>query len=141
MANVIYDSFKYDVSTGAIDLNTDSFKVLLVTSSYTPNAGTHTKRSDVTDEVVGAGYTTGGAALVNIVVTNDTTNHLTKFDADDTSWASSTITARGAVVYKSRGSASSADELVCYIDFGADKVCTTGTFLITWSASGILTLN
>jgi hypothetical protein len=43
-------------------------------------------------------------------------------------WASSTITARAAVIYKSRGGASSADELVCYVDFGADVSSSAATF-------------
>jgi len=35
------------------------------------------------------------------------------------------------VVYKSRGGASSADELVCYLDFGSDVVSTNGTFSVS----------
>jgi hypothetical protein len=32
------------------------------------------------------------------------------------------------VIYKSRGGASSADELVCYVDFGADVSSSSATF-------------
>jgi hypothetical protein len=49
------------------------------------------------------------------------------------SWASSTITARGCVYYKSRGGASSADEIVAYNDFGGDVSTTGGTFSIAAS--------
>jgi hypothetical protein len=140
MANAIYNSFKYDCSTGAIDLNTDTFKIMLVTSTYTPNIDTHTKRSDITNEVVGSGYSAGGATLSGVAVTNDTTNDRTSFDATDPTWASSSITARGAVIYKSRGGASSADELVCYLDFGADITSTAATFTVTFGANGILLL-
>lgn len=140
MANAIYNSFKYDCSTGAIDLNTDTFKIMLVTSTYTPNIDTHTKRSDITNEVSGTGYSAGGATLSGVSVTNDTTNDRTAFDATDPTWASSTITARGAVIYKSRGGASSADELVCYLDFGSDITSTAATFTVTFGANGILLL-
>jgi hypothetical protein len=140
MANVLYNSAKVDIATGQIDLDTDSFKVMLVTSSYTPDPDAHNRRDDITNEVVGTGYTTGGTALVSPAVTQDNTNDLMKFDATDTSWSTSTITARGAVIYKSRGGASSADELLCYIDFSTDKSSTAGTFTIQWNASGILTL-
>ena len=63
MADVIYNSFKRDIMNGSIDLDTDTIKVMLVTSTYTPNQDTHTKRSDVTNEVSGTGYTAGGATL------------------------------------------------------------------------------
>jgi hypothetical protein len=137
---VIYNSFKRDVMNGSIDLDTDTIKVMLVTSAYAPDADAHTKRSDVTNEVSGTGYTAGGATLANKAVTADNTDNEGVFDADDVQWASSTITARGAVLYKSRGGASSADELIAYIDFGSDKTSTGGNFDITWDAEGIINL-
>jgi hypothetical protein len=141
MADVIYNSFKRDIMNGALDLDTDTIKVMLVTSSYTADQDAHTKRSDITNEVVGTGYTAGGASLATKVVSADNTDNEGVFDADDVSWTTSTITARGAVLYKSRGGASSADELICYLDFGADKVSTAGTFTISWNAEGIINLN
>lgn len=141
MANALYNSFKRDIMNGSIDLDTDTIKIMLVTSSYSPNIDTHTKRSDITNEVSGTGYTAGGATLANKAVTADNTNDRGVFDADDVSWTTSTITARGAVLYKSRGGASSADELIMYLDFSTDYTSTAGTFLITWNASGILTLS
>ena len=110
MANQIFNSFKRDVINGSIDLDTDTIKLMLVTSSYTPNIDTHTKRSDVTNEVTGTGYTAGGVALANKTVTVNTTTDKGVFDADDVTISTATITARGAVLYKSRGGASSADE-------------------------------
>ena len=141
MASVIYNSFKRDIANGSIDLDTDTIKVMLVSSSYTPNIDTHTKRSDITGEISGTGYTAGGQALTGATVTVDTTNDRAVFDANDVTWASSTITARGAVLYKSRGGAATADELICYIDFGADKSSSGGPFTIQWDAVGILTLS
>ena len=55
------------------------------------------------------------------------------------SWASSTITARGMVIYKSRGGASSADELVGYLDFGSNISSAGGTFSV--AASTLTTTN
>lgn len=141
MADVIYNSFKRDVMNGSIDLDTDTIKVMLVTSTYTPDQDAHTKRSDITNEVSGTGYSAGGASLANKAVTADNTDNEGVFDADDVQWTTSTITARGAVLYKSRGGASSADELICYLDFGSDKVSTAGTFTISWNAEGIINLN
>lgn len=139
MANVVYNSFKRDVQK--IDLSVLTIKCMLVTSSYTPDQDAHSKRSDITNEVAGTGYSAGGAALANVVVSVDNTDNEGVLDADDVTWASSTITARGAVLYVARGGASSADELIGYIDFATDKSSTGGSFTIAWNAEGILNIN
>lgn len=140
MADIVFNNFKKNIMNGSIDLDTDTIKVALVTSTYTPDQDTHEFFSSVTNEVSGTGYSAGGAALANKAVTEDTVDDEGVFDADDTSWASSTITARAAVIYKDTGVAATSP-LICYIDFGADKSTTAGTFLITWNAEGLLNLN
>ncbi len=141
MADLIYNKFKqnlFDRSMGSgIDYDTDTLKVMLVTSSYTPNADTHDFVDDVTNEVVGTGYTAGGATLGSKTVTLDTANDRVDFDAADTAWTVATITARAAVLYKDTGTASTSP-LIAYYDFGSDKVSTGGTFQITWNSSGLL---
>lgn len=133
MASLIYNSAVRDEATGAIDYDTDSFKAMLVTSTYTPNKDTHAKRSDVTNEVTGTGYTAGGVAITATVAAVDTANDRVVITFASVNWPTSTITARGMVVYKSRGGASSADELVFYDDFGADVSSTAGTFTVAAS--------
>ncbi|MBS4082927.1 MAG: hypothetical protein KGZ73_05200 [Rhizobiales bacterium] len=140
MADVIYNSFKRDIQNGSIDLDTDTIKVALVTSSYTPDQDAHDNFDDITNEVSGTGYTAGGATLANKAVTADNTDNEGVFDADDVTWSSSTITARGAVIYKSTGTASTS-KLIAYVDFGSDKTSTAGNFTIQWNAEGILNLN
>ena len=103
MANVIFNSFKRDIMNGGIDLDTDTIKVALVTSSYTPDQDAHDNFDDVTNEVSGTGYTAGGATLGSVSVSADNTDNEGVFDAADVTWSSSTITARGAVIYKSTG--------------------------------------
>jgi len=132
MASLIYNSAVDDMARGAIDFDTDTFKVLLVTSSYSPNKDTHDRRDDITNEVTGTGYTAGGVTSA-CTVTKDTANDKVTLQFASASWASSTITARGAVIYKSRGGASSADELIAYNDFGADVSTTAGTFTVAAS--------
>ena len=140
MANAIFNSFKRDIANGSINLATDAVKIMLVGSAYTPNIDTHAKRSDVTNEVSGTGYTAGGIALVNKTVTMNTTSDKGVFDADDVTLSNATITARGAVLYKARGGASSADELISYLDFGSDITSTAGNFNIAFDANGIITI-
>jgi hypothetical protein len=138
MASLIYDSCLRDLQIGAIDADADTFKAMLVTSTYTPNKGTHAKRSDVTNEVSGTGYTAGGVTCACTPALN-TTTHVMVLTFAAVSWATSTITARGMVIYKSRGGASSADELVGYLDFGSDIISSGGTFSV--AASTLTTIN
>lgn len=133
MASLIYNSAVFDAVRGPIDFDTDTFYVMLVTSAYTPNKDTHTRRSDVTNEVVGAGYTAGGSASAATVTDVTASDNLTVAFAA-VAWPTSTITARAAVIYKSRGGLASADELVAYVDFGADITSTVDTFTVTFSS-------
>jgi hypothetical protein len=130
MASLIYNSLVEDIANGNVDLGSDTFKMLLVTSSYTPDKDAHNRADDITNEVAnGNGYTTGGVTVAT-TVTLDTANDKVTVQFAAGSWTTSTITARGAVVYKSRGGASSADELVFYNDFGADVSSNGGTFSV-----------
>lgn len=127
------------------DLEAEDNKTLLVTNSETPNFDTHNFRDDITAEVVGTGYTAGGVALTgtNLYPGGTGIANATQlvFDADDSSWASSTITARGAVHYFNVGSAAT-DPLVYLINFGSSDVSTTaGLFTIQWHSSGIWVLD
>lgn len=135
MASQIYNSFKGKLD-GSFDWGGNVIKVALVTSTYVPNIDTHQFFSDITDEVVGTGYTAGGKQLTTPVISVDTTNDIAKYDADDVTWTTSTITARGAVVYKDTGTPSTSP-LVAYIDFGSDKSSTSGDFNLQWHVNGI----
>ena len=136
MASLIYDNALDNARRGAIDYDSDTFKVMLTTTGYTENKKTHEFRSDVTNEVTGTGYTAGGAT-VTVTVTLDTVNDRVDITLGAASWPSSTITARKAVYYKSRGGAASADELIAVIDFGSDVISTGGTFSLTASTKRI----
>ena len=125
MASLIYNSFWNDIFHANFDLDTVTVKVMLVSSAYTENKDTHTKRSDVTSEVSGTGYTAGGNTVAASLALNTTTDVMT-ITLASTTWPSSTITARKAVYYISRGGASSADEIICVDDFGSD-VSSSGT--------------
>ena len=130
MASFIFNSAVEDEANGNIDYGSDTFKMMLVTSSYTADKDAHEKRDDVTNEVAnGNGYTTGGVTVTCTVAKDNATDKTTlTFAAGN--WTSSTITAAAAVIYKSRGGASSADELVFYNDFGGDVSSSNTTFAV-----------
>lgn len=123
-----------------IDFDSDTIKVMLCTSAYTPNQDTHQYKSSVTNEVVGTGYTATGATLASATVTYDTATNTVKLDAADTTWATSTITARYAVIYDATPASDATRPLIAYVDFGADVVSSGGNFTITWDAAGIATI-
>jgi len=139
MANVVYNYTKAELLRGHIALDSDTIKVALVTSSYSPDIDTHENFDDITNEVSGTGYTAGGAALANKAVTKDTTDDEGVFDADDLTWSSASITARGAILYKDTGTPATS-QLLAYIDFAEDKSASGGDFVIQWNAEGILNL-
>ncbi len=130
--NALNNSLAIDLD----DTTADRFKAMLVTSSYTPNFGTHDFKGDVSNEVSGTGYDAGGKSLTSVTLTQS--GGTITFDAANLTWASSTITARGAVVYDD---SLTNDPLIAYIDFGADKSSSAGDFVLTFNASGIFTLD
>jgi hypothetical protein len=133
MASLIYNSAIDEMARGDIDFDTDTFKAMLVTSSYTPNKDTHEFRDDVTNEAPATGNYVAGGETSTVTVTKDTANDKVTIQFGAVTWSSSTITARGCVYYKSRGGASSADELVAYNDFGSDVSSSGGTFAVAAS--------
>lgn len=139
MAAKLYGSVVAKVFNKEIDFDTDTIKVMLLTSSYTPNQDTHDYLDDVVaNEVTGTGYTAGGATLANKSVTYDSATNTTILDADDTTWASSTITARYAVIYDSSPATNATRPLIGYVDFTSDQSSNAGSFTLTWDATGIV---
>jgi len=133
MASTAYTSLAFDALKGNIDVDVDTFKMMLVNSSYTVSKSLHLKRSDITNEVPATGGYASGGVAVTCTTTHDTANARVDMAFTDGVWATSTITARGAVIYKSRGGASSADELVTFIDFGADYSSSGNEFRVVVS--------
>lgn len=141
MASKIYGSFFGKALNKEIDWDSDTIKVALVGSAYSPNQDTHDYLDDViANEVTGTGYTAGGQALASKTITYDAANNVTVLDAADVTWGSSTITARYAVIYDDAGATNSQKALLGYVDFGSDQSSTSGNFTITWDATGIFRL-
>lgn len=123
-----------------INMNTDTFKVMLVTSAWTPDQDTMQYKSAVTNEASGAGYTAGGLTLASQAVTYDAATNTLKFDASDVSWNNSTIAARYAVVYDATPGSDATRPLVAYTDYGENVSTTNGTFQAIWNSAGIVTI-
>ena len=106
----------------------NTFKIALFTSSASLGAST-TAYAD-SNQASGTGYSAGGNTLTNVTPTTSSTTALTDFA--DTTWSSSTITARGALIYNSSTTAGSANRAVAVLDFGTDKTTSSWDFTITF---------
>jgi hypothetical protein len=121
-----------NVMKGLVDLDTDTFKLILLTATRAPVQATDEFRSDLgaNEATGGTGYPAGGFTLatLTVVVASLTAN----WDAADISQAitGGPFAFRYGAFYKARGGASTADELVGYVDFGAQSV-TDATLAIT----------
>jgi len=103
----------------------NTFKIALYTSSATLSAAT--TAYSATNEVSGTNYSAAGNTLTRVDPATSGTTAFTDFA--DTTWASSTITARGAVIYND---SASGDPSVIVLDFGADKSSSAGDFTIAF---------
>ena len=115
---------------------TGTFKFLLVSSVPSESdLDTFDFRNDITNEVIGTGYTAGGVAATVTVGSVDTTNDRTPVTITDltNAWTSSTISAVGGWLYKVVGSAAT-DQLVCFVDFGGTVTSTAGNYSVTFTA-------
>ena len=119
--------FKKDVMLGLHDLDSDTIKIALYTSSATLNATTDTYTTS--NEVAnGNGYTTGGVTLANASVIENGTSGC--FDSDNPEWTSATFTARGALIYND----TDGDRAIAVLDFGGDFTVSSGTFRVVFPA-------
>lgn len=135
-----YNDGKMNILKAVIDLDGDTIKVALCTSSYSPDIDAHTDFGDINNELAASGnYTSRGQALDNKAVTADDTNDRGKFDADDETFTALTPSAafRYGIIYVDTGT-DSTSYLIAYIDFGADQNPGGSDFTIAWHTDGIL---
>ena len=132
------------IADGTIDLDNDTFRIALVTSSWTPDQSADDTWSDLSANEVanGNGYATHGKVLTQGV---SRSGLVVTFDGDDQSWTSSTITAKYAVLVRDAnadGSLAGTDLVIAYCDLnsGGGSVSTTaGTLSLAMNASGMFT--
>ena len=133
-----YNDFKERFAKADIDLNGDTFKCAMTTSSYTPNVATQSDLGDISNEVTDGDYARQTLASVTVTETGGTVT----VDAADISFGSSvSITAKYAIIYDDTHAS---DALVAYVDLdtgGGSVSSTSSTFQIAINAAGIFTLS
>ena len=127
IAQAMCTSFKQELMNEEHDLNSDTIKIALFTSSATLNATT--TAYSATNEISGTGYTAGGVTLTGgAIATSGTTAYA---DFADASWTSASFTANGAVIYNS----SASNKAIVILAFGGDFTVTAGTFSVVFPAA------
>lgn len=120
------NSFKRQLLEGVHDFTGDVIKIALFTDAADLDSSTtaYTTSGEVSD--AGTNYTAGGETLTNIAPSLSGTTAIADFE--DVTWASATLTARGALIYNS----SKSNSAIMVLDFGADKTVVTGNLTVTF---------
>lgn len=131
-------NFKQDLLAGRMNFTTttgNAFKMALLTSSSTSSPSTTISLATINNEHgSGAGYTTGGQALVIPASMPGLTSSTAFADFDDVTWGTSTISAQGALIYNDTITTPVADPAVCVLDFGSVKTSSAGNFTVQFPA-------
>lgn len=129
ITQTIVDSYKLGLLEGVFNFSsttTQVFKVALYTSAATLNE--NTTAYSTTNESSGTGYTAGGQVLT--ISTYPTLSNSVAFISFATvTWPVTSITARGALIYKADGVTNPA---IAVLDFGEDKTTSSGNFVINF---------
>lgn len=127
ITTAICNSYKQEILEG-VHASGDTYKIALYTDAAT--LGASTTAYSATNEVSGTGYTAGGNTLTGFSSGLASGTGYVTFS--DPSWTSSTITARGCLIYN----ASKSNKAVAVFDFGENVVSVSGTLTIDLPAAG-----
>jgi hypothetical protein len=125
--NAMTVSFKVALLAGEMDFSSDTaqtFNIALYTDLASLDVTT-TAYSTTNEVADGGGYTAGGIALtISQVPVGDGAVAYVSFS--DPAWNTSTITARGALIYETGAGTPS----VAVLDFGSNKTTSGGNFVV-----------
>ena len=138
MANIIPDSFKSELLSGTLNFASggDSFKIALYVTTlgppYTTSSTVYSTDNEVSSS--GTGYATGGQVLDYKAVSVPGSNTAVVDFANEV-FSSVTLTSLGAAIYN----VTNGSKLCLVIDFGGNKVATSGDFTIQFPAPAATT--
>lgn len=125
-----------------IDFGSDTIKAVLTTDSHTPNQDTHDYANDLTNEVSGTGYTTGGATISGKTESYTSGTNTYKFVADDITWTTVTLTnVRNVHFVDTTPGSDSTNPLIVFATFDANLNPNAGNLVLDLDGTnGFLTL-
>lgn len=135
----VYPQFKLKQNNGAaVDLDTDAFKVMIVTSAYVFSAA-HAFKSDITNEVAGTNYVAGGTAIAGVTFALDGSN--AEWVHNDIDWTQSGTgfsNGRQFIWYQNTGVDATSKLVMCMTE-ASDFGNVAGTLTLDGSAAtGVL---
>jgi len=136
MGSLIPKFVKKEITDGWV---AESWKLMLLSSSHTPNASTQQYVSDVVANEIadpGGKYTAGGVAVAGKASVADSANYY--LDATDVVIGTgATLNYRYLILFKDTGNQATSP-IRAQIDLVTDQVVTNGTSTIQWNALGII---
>lgn len=138
MASIDYTEYKLGLGRGRFSFQSDTLKCVLLDAAHVPSAADAVLADIIAEEVVGAGYTTGGATLVGVTWSATETALILK--ATNPVWPDATITARYAAIYAAKTIDGVTNPLISLLDFGQNRGVIAGVFTADL-ASGIAVLD
>lgn len=122
-------SFKKQLLEGVHDFRTvggDTFKLALYTEAA--NLNSSTSAYSTVGEIIGAGYTAGGITLTNITPSEFNVAGVCSFET--ATWTSSSISARGGLIYNTTPAHSYTNPACMVLDFGSTRFSVNGSFQV-----------
>lgn len=133
---------KMFIDTAAQSLEAETHKALMTTDTYAPDFDVHDFRNDVTNEVTGTGYSSGGTTITTTEITvGSPSAGVLKYDHDDVQWASSTIANAMCLVGYFNVGTSATDQLIYLLDFVTAVSTTAGLLLVQIATNGVFNLD
>ena len=137
---VVFEEFALNIGDGSHDLDSDSFKCMLINNTTTPTAASATPDTADFTEVTGTGYTAGGASLTT---TYTEVGGVATFDSTaNPSWTqngSGPTDIYWAIIYNTTHAGT--NDAIAFIDMDGPVSLQDGDISITFNASGIFTVN
>lgn len=141
MASLMTTKGLYSILAGTVNLTSDTIKVMLLNSAYTPVATANFITDISAVELTGTGYAagfggSGRRALATKTLTEDDAVGVAIFDAADLTWTGITAgTAKHAAIVK-EVTADADSPVLGFVSF-TQQVTAGGNLLIAWGANGI----
>ena len=138
-----YSNAIFNISKALINLSSDTFVMILATTSYTPAPDTNATFTNLSANEVanGLGYTTGGVVLTG--VSNTLSSATVTWTTASATWATATFTCRyGIICKRAAGSLVAGDLLVGFVDLTGSGSVTGqgGSFVVAPNAGGWFSL-
>lgn len=133
MANALSNHFKFQLGSGNVDFDTDSFKINLMATGFTHNIDTGATWANVSasELAAGNGYTQNTATLGNVALTEDDTDDRLEVTWDDEVWTASGGSIGPSPAAIIMDDTTTDDTVVGSIDFTSDQTATDGgTFTV-----------